>query len=53
MNSFNYEVCEFNSEQVKENFRTCEEAGGYHIEQWKCRSQCGRGFGFVWECIDP
>jgi hypothetical protein len=38
MNSLNDKVCEYNSEPVTENFRTCEEAGGYYTE--KCPSKC-------------
>ncbi len=53
MNSLNDEVCEYNSEPVTENFRTCEEAGGWHYEQRS--SKCGiqkTPFHMV-SCIDP
>ena len=57
MNSLNDEVCEYNSEPVTENFRTCEEVGGHSVDV--CRSKCGikrkgeeEGQWYV-KCIDP
>ena len=53
MNSFNYEVCEYISTPVTENFRTCEQAGGWEVESWVCPSEC-QGI-FLWDhvCINP
>jgi hypothetical protein len=51
MNSFNEEVCEFNSTPVTENFETCEDKGGFTVGKNQCSSGCGYRNGMAFFCI--
>ena len=53
MNSLNDKVCEYNSEPVTENFRTCQEAGGQNVSIYSCPSGCGKLSGWSFGCIWP
>lgn len=45
MNSFNEEVCEYNSTSVTENFKNCP-IGMHNTSINECPTRCGKWVGF-------